>query len=426
MKIPEATFAKRLTLLSACLFAIPSSYSAAQFGTLYRFGGYPDGANPYAGVVIGNGVLYGTTYAGGSQAYGTVFSLVPPTSSGGSWTEVILHSFADFNGTDGANPQSTVAIGGGGVLYGTTFYGGGLPTCGLGCGTVFSLTPPTAGGAWTESSIHLFGAPLDGGAVAAPVVIGKDGVLYGTAPVGGISGWGLVFALVPPASAGGSWTEKILYNFQGGTDGFSPGPVAIGDNGVLYGLTYGGSSNNGTAFSLAPPASAGGSWTKTVLYSFGGTPDASPGLGMGLAIARDGVLYGAATGGGAAGFGAVFALRPPSDANGAWSEQVLYSFSGGNDGAQPYAGVTIGTRGTLYGTTRFGGPANYGTVYSLTPPASRSGSWSETVLHSFTGAADGGFPAGVLAIDNHSRLYGTTEGTGVGTAANGTVFAVMP
>jgi hypothetical protein len=119
--------------------------------------------------VIAGGVLYGTTNlggsvlcnAGGAFGCGTVFSLTPPASPSGAWTEAVLHNFAGGS-TDGATPYRRVAIGEGGVLYGTTYTGGSGPCIDpgssiFGCGTVYSLSPPAApGSAWTESVLHNF------------------------------------------------------------------------------------------------------------------------------------------------------------------------------------------------------------------------------------------------------------------------------
>jgi len=124
------------------------------------------------------GVFYGTTFAGGSgtpcsfpviNGCGTVFQLTPPSTPGGAWTEAVLYSFAGENG-DGAFPSGGIVVGKGGVLYGTTEYGGSSGSCVFydsvpGCGTVFQLTPPlTAGGAWTETVLHNFSGENGDGA----------------------------------------------------------------------------------------------------------------------------------------------------------------------------------------------------------------------------------------------------------------------
>jgi uncharacterized repeat protein (TIGR03803 family) len=161
--------------------------------TLYTFSG-SDGYNPYVGVTIDNcGVLYGTTQYGGAFSFvGVVFSLTPPTSAGGKWTEAVLHSFSYV---DGANPSSVLAIGPAGVLYSTTATGGASFS-----GTAFSLTPPASpGGPWTQTVLHSFGG-TDGSNVVGGLLIvpepRKSGLnLYGVSAGGGPSGLGTVFDL---------------------------------------------------------------------------------------------------------------------------------------------------------------------------------------------------------------------------------------
>jgi uncharacterized repeat protein (TIGR03803 family) len=396
---------------------------SSSFKTLYSFTGQTYGGDPVASLVIGSGgVLYGTTYGPPPSNRGTVFSLTPPASHGGSWTETVLHDFT--GGDDGGNPWGGVVIGAGGVLYGTTIGGGTSSN-----GTVFSLTPPTSpGGAWTEAVLHDFQhGNVDGVHPRGSVVIGAGGVIYGTTYNGGVSlhGCGTVFSLTPPASQGGSWTEAVLHKFLGGSDGCGPNAgVVIGSGGALYGTTeYGGTSNSGTVYSLTPPASPGGAWTETVLHNFAGRSDgANPQAGV--VIGKDGLLYGTTFLGGTSNLGTVFSLTPPTSPGGAWTETVLYSFTGGNDGADLSAGAVIGSGRVLYGTTSSGGTSNAGTVFSLTPPASPGGTWTETVLHSFTGGDDGDDPVGALVIGGNGVLYGTTSSGGASNA--GTVFALKP
>jgi len=151
-----------------------------QLTTLYSFTGQNgDGGSPQCNLAKGpGGVLYGTTYYGGTASLGTVFELTPPAAAGGAWTETVLYSFTGQNG-DGSFPRNGVAVASSGVLYGTTDNGGAGP-CQLGCGTAFSLTPPASpGGAWTESVLHKFGTKKgDGFLYPSNLVIGPGGVLY--------------------------------------------------------------------------------------------------------------------------------------------------------------------------------------------------------------------------------------------------------
>ena len=422
------------------VFAIYSAAPAQTLSTLYTFTGGSDGGSPLASLLPGKGgVLYGTTHFGGratcSLGCGTVYSVTPPATEGGAWTEDVIHTFADAPG-DGTSPYAGLTSAEG-LLYGTTYDGGAW-----GKGTVYSLTPPrTAGGPWTEAVLYGFaGAAMgDGSYPEGGVVAGSGGMLYGTTFYGGTgtacaNGCGTVYVLTPPASPGGAWVESVIYNFAGGVgDGANPSGITMAGNGVLYGNTSaGGSSGSGTAFSLNPPASAGGVWTEKVLYNFTKGSDGGDPQGT-LVIGSGGVLYGTTFYGGsgscaATGCGTVFALTAPTVIGGTWTESVLHEFAGGSDGVYPAASVSIGSGGVLYGTTRAGGPGacvdGCGTVFSLSPPAIKGDAWTEKILFSFGGGARGSNPSARVVVGGNGSLYGTT-GAG-GRSNSGTVFALKP
>jgi uncharacterized repeat protein (TIGR03803 family) len=448
------------------VLALCALFGGAQ--TLHSFAGGTDGANPFGGVAVGqNGALYGTTFTGGvtptcpvGQA-GTVFQMLPPTSPGDSWTETVIYAFTASDHCF-AYPLATPTVGPNGALYGTTYFGG--PNF---VGDVYELTPPSSpGGVWTETTLYAFSSAVgDPQNPVAGVVLGKNGVLYGTVQYAGTSqncsiiengyyGCGAVYSLTPPASLGGAWTEQTLYTFQGGTDGAVPlAGLTIGKNGELYGTTYAGGTGSactahniagpyffvqspgcGTVFELEPPSSAGGAWTETVLYNFTGGSD---GGFPNAVVYQDGVLDGTVTFGGnqkncgGVGCGDVFQLSPSVEPGGAWNESVIYSFTSVPDGLFPGAGVAVGRDGTIYGTTRDGGDASAcsqnpgcGIVYQLKPPQFWDPQWREEVLHRFT-ATDGWRPTAGVAIGNDGNLYGTTYfGGTVATCSCGVVFRV--
>ena len=217
----------------------------------------------------------------------------------------------------------------------------------------------------------------------------------------------MVFELTP--AGGGTWTEKVLYNF-GGTDGAQPAAGLIFDAaGNLYGTTaFGGTSDKGTVFELTP--AGGGTWTEKVLFNFNGTGGANPQAG--LIFDAAGNLYGTTFDGGAYNLGTLFELTPAG--GGSWTEKVLHSFGNGTDGSGPWAGLIFDAAGNLYGTTRYGGSYGGGTVF-------RFSAQSEALLYSFSGA-DGKNPIAGLVLDAAGNLYGTTE---LGGASNqGTVFEI--
>jgi len=399
---------------------ICSAYGAAQnpppsLTTIYNFAGAGDGEHPEAPLVIGEGgVLYGTTWGGGAHGFGTVFSLNPPVSPGGAWTENVLYSFQ--LGVDAINPNSRLVIGTGGVLYGTTSNGGTL-----GYGTVFSLTPPVSpGGHWTEALIHNFGAtPNDGEYPTSGLTLGPEGVMYGTTRFGpGLNG--TVFEVTPPASPGAPWTESVIYSPGNADDTWQPsGDLAVGSGRVLYGTAFAEAGPAAGVFALVPPVTPGHLWVETVISGTVGE--------TGVMIGGGGALYGSSQYGGSSNGGMVFLLTPPASPGGAWASTVLLSFPyqphsvpyGYYGGPNP-GPLTLGEDGTLYGATGEGGPTNSGTVYALKPPTTPGGAWTEIVLHTFTGA-DGAIPTG-LTMSSGGVFYGTTDSGGA--YGSGTVFAL--
>lgn len=409
----------------ACLMAtravgqtINVLYSFANNGT--------DGFNPVAGLVSdAAGNLYGTTNFGGTAGEGTVFELSPQT--GGGWTEKILHSFAN-NGKDGTRPYSGLIFDAKGNLYGTTSSGGAF-----GRGTVFEMSPKVGGG-WSEKAIYSFRRLVDGYGPIGGLVFDASGNLYGTTMNGGANGpcngaqtCGIVFEL-SPTKTGAPWKEKILLNFDH-TDGQYPEASLTFDSaGNLYGTTNaGGTSSGGVVFELTP--SAGGTWTETVLYNFGATAtDAAFPNSSNVVFDSAGNLYGTTAGGGTSHVGTVFELSPSS--GGSWTEKILHDFiyNHGADGKGPLAGVILDGSGNLYGTTPAGGSGACGVVgcgiiFKLTP--SSGGAWTESVYSfSFTFPHAQQGPAGGLIFGPSGNLYGTTYNEGAN--GDGTVFEFVP
>jgi uncharacterized repeat protein (TIGR03803 family) len=413
-----------------CAWLASACVGAATFATIYSFQGGSDGLSPQAAPIIdANGVLYGTTASGGNPGNaqcngfgcGTVFSLAPPASPGGVWTKTILWIFGNVAG-DGLGPYVLVP-GSGGVLYGVTG-GGGSGDCN--CGTVFSLSPPASpAGSWTEEVLHSFSGGADG-AGPSGLTLGAGGVLYGTTATGGASNAGTVYSVAPPTSPGGAWTETVLYSFKGGpADGSAPEGVVAGRDGVLYGVTVAGGSktNAGTVFSLRPPSAPGDVWLEKVLCRFNGGRHAGGGENplTSVVVGGGGVLYGT-TGG----IPTAFSLAPPSSAGNPWTETVL-SKSSSLEEARGNIVLQSETE-TIYGASPNGGTSQScgdsgcGAVWALSPPAPPGRAWVVDVLHTF-GGADGGLPLGGV-VESQGVLYGTAL-TG-GAYGYGTVFAVLP
>lgn len=404
--------------LLACSF-VPMQVSADSLKTIHTFTAIPKGARPRAALTIDDtGALYGTTYTGAKDGNGTVFKLTPPSDGSKKWVQTVLHHFTQ-KVENGIFPDSSVIPDAQGNLYGTTSEGGTNDA-----GVVFELVRPAQeGGKWKELVLHRFTGGTDGGSPHGTLVFGPDGDLYGTAGFGGTSGAGIVFKLHPDGS--GRWKETILFNFANDADGGYPYSTPIFDAaGNLYGTTLnGGNTGNGVVFELSPTGGRGAQWTETVLHSF---DDASDGVEprMGVIMDAAGNLYGTTETGGSIGYGAVYELSPPAGGRQTWSETLLHNFGFSPDGGTPgYSGLVLDNSGNLFGTTQTGGTLHNGVVFELSPPAKRDGAWTENVLHTFSDSPDGSQPEAGLTLATDGTLFGTTFFGGAETES-GTVFKI--
>jgi len=330
-------------------------------------------------------------------------------------TITVLHSFT--TGGDGSEPFAGVTMDRAGNLYGTTSSGANGNV-----GTVYKLTHRQGG--WTLNTIYTFDHPNDGYYSAARVVFGPDGSLYGTTQGGGPGGAGVVYNLRPPATACKtvlcSWSYTNLYSFTGGSDGGQPylGDLVFDSAGNIYGTTSAGGGQGcfgfgcGVVFKLSH---SGGGWTETVLYTFSGNDDGANPFN-GVTFDRAGNLYGTTTQNGRYGYGTVYELSPTGSG---WTQSTLYNFTGGLDGGNPIGGVAIDAAGNLYGTTEDGGnaPGLGGTVWELTPS---NGSWTFSVLQSLPTFYEG--PFATPTLDAAGNVYGTSTFGG----GSGLVFKLAP
>jgi uncharacterized repeat protein (TIGR03803 family) len=283
-----------------------------------------------------------------------------------------------------------------------------------------------------ESALYSFRLSGDGNAPLAGLVSDRLGNLYGTTSGGGANLEGAIFELSPPATQGGHWTETLLFSFGGTSAGTAPafGSLVFDQAGNLYGTTsVGGLTGTGCS-----SAGCGTVFELSPPASQGGSwtdsviYEFSPGGASypigGVVVDGAGNLYGTTSSGGTDGWGTVYELQPPLVVGGPWTEQVLHSFANGADGAGPQASVTIGKKKEIYGTTAGGGAAGFGTVFELIPPAGGGGAWKEIILHNFIGGKDGANPNGGVILDSAGKLYGTTVAGGGPDV--GTVFEVVP
>jgi uncharacterized repeat protein (TIGR03803 family) len=277
---------------------------------------------------------------------------------------------------------------------------------------VYRLVPPTIPGTLGVGSvIYSFAGGNDGATPLDRLIADTLGNFFGTTYYGGTGGFGTVFEVSPPATQGGAWTETVLYSFTNTGDGAYPRASLEKCGAGLCGTTggvYGTAGDYGTVFMLLPPSRKLPHWQFSVLYSFGGGNDGSAPFGRLLRLG-DKSLIGTASGY-LAGTGNVFRLTPPALAGGAWGSEVLHDFPFGSDGYTPLGGTVSDPAGILYGTTTGGGAQNSGTVYRLIPQTSAPNGYSEQVVTSLPSPSA---PQGEPIIGPYGLLYYTTLSGGV-------------
>lgn len=410
------------------------------YTVLHAFTGGADGANPQADLIRDReGNLYSTAYSGGDTSKcggagcGVVFRL------DANHNETVLYTFEA--GTDGAGPAAGL-LWDRGNLYSTT-HGGGDLECTKekfvpwqGCGVVFGVNATTG----KETTIYAFKGSNDGGGPSSGLIRDRAGNMYGTTVFGGdlsscsffgIPGCGVVYKVDP------SGYETVLHAFTGGADGAAPsGNLLLDHESDLLGAAgNGGDTTSAFCGNTILPISLGLAGCGTLfkidrngeldpLYTFHGTDGGPFPIGYGWLIRdHDGNFYGMTGNGGdlsdCSGFGCgvVFKLDPSG------KEIVLLKFTGGADGSEPGASVISDREGNLYGTTEFGGDitdppcaavGGCGVVFKLDTHG------RETVLHTFTGGADGANPSTNLLLGDDGNLYGTAQ-DGADTACSGSV-----
>jgi hypothetical protein len=356
---------------------LPTANGPWTQNTIHSFTGYPsDVSNSYAHVTFDSaGNLYGTAGDGGqnlcfTDSCGGIFEL---SLANGVWKESVIYN---FNKHTGETPYSGVTLYKG-VLYGTTWFGPETKND-VGSGTVFTLAE--GNGAWKHKIIHSFVNGVDGYEPYADLVFDKKGNAYGSTPYGGTSYSGDIFKLV---HNGNGWTETLLYSFPSNyVSGAYPSTLVFDSSGNLYGVTSSGGTTTGqdcrtygcgTVFELKHGKTG---WRQIILYEFAGGSDGySPSAG--LVFDNAGSLYGTTFLGGTGtcqfyqypGCGTVFKLTRATD--GKWHKTTLYNFAGGSDGEFPNDGnLILDDAGHLYGATLGGatyGSSGYGTVYQITP-----------------------------------------------------------
>ena len=379
--------------ISALLLLLTAVVAAQTFTPLYT---YPGASNNTSGITWPglmsqgqDGGLYGTNLANGAHNLGSAYKM---TTSG---QYSLLYSFCSQTGcADGGSPWGGVTLGTDGDLYGTT---GGGGACDQGVGTIFKITPA---GTWSKlwdftagTTCGKYKGLTDEGYPYYPPIEGQDGNFYGT-DAGVYAGtYGIFYKITPKG-------KLSAYPFTY-TNGATPNLPTQGLDGNFYGTTQSGGDATCKCGVVYKATTAG---KITALHKFTGYPnDGNRPTGV-LVQGNDGDFYGTTYKGGANNQGTVFKIS----ASGTYT--LLYSFYFGNGvygGQLPYAGLTLGTDGNLYGTTTQGGKSNYGTIYQITPAG------SETILYNFCsvrGCTDGIYPETPLVQHTNGKFYGSTNG----------------
>jgi len=347
----------------------------------------------------------------------------------------------------------------------------------------FLACEATAG---TMQILYTFVGNGSGSTPEGALVLDRQGNLYGIAAHGGPRNGPMVYELSP--AAGETWTETVLHSFGGQTSGDLPFPsLTIDAAGVLYGTVTHNPGGSGEVYSLTPPSTPGGAWTYQTLTHFGGTGKADGGLPAGsLLLDHQATLYGVTYVGGdergakPCDCGLVYSLTRTGP-SGPWTRQILSVFHAPPDGDFPYAGLTIGANGALFGTTTQGGTGpcrdgsnvtviGCGTLYSLrshaagwrrktlysfdrqppseptdaltlgpdgalygfstlaayrfAPPGAPGAGWVPSVIHTFAGGFAGTSPVGAPVFDKAGNMFGLTRSFGGGGPV--TLFKLEP
>ena len=230
----------------------------------------------------------------------------------------------------------------------------------------------------------------------------------------------LVFVIALSVTMAAATTTDVIFSFEEDEGEYADTDLETDSAGNIYGTTVlGGDFGSGTVFQLTPTPNG---WVHTVLYSFTGGVDGGEPY-KGVTLDRDGNLYGTAVTGGSGncegGCGVIFKL---TNTKGTWTQKVVHAFTGGDDGSGPGSRVTVDRAGNVYGMAPTGGAYGLGTIYRIRPPS--SGALTFKVIHAFTGGVDGSSGSAGRMVLRDGRLYGAAT-TG-GSNGSGVVFELTP
>ena len=388
-----ASFARRgscgrpMSIVLGCaLWLVAISPSWAQVYTdLHDFDCAVEGCSPQYPDVLAqgrDGNLYGTTDAGGTSGMGTVFKMTPT----GVFTTIY-----NFSGLDGRNPDGGLILGTDGNFYGTTRFGGASNL-----GTVFKITP-----AGVLTTLHSFNG-TDGSEPRPGLVQGKNGSFYGTN-----CGFNPPWTAYSITSSGKFKTINSTNDVRIAACSF--GPLALGNDGNLYGTTTaGGVTEQGTVFRMTPAGAM-----KTI---FAGDFANGTNLVGPVTQGNDGFLYGTASANGSGGSGVVFKLST----GGKFTKLHEFGLDLNNDGMYPDAGLVAASDGKFYGATTAGksdGNVPNGNLFSV----SSSGSYN--LLYAFDGI-HGYLEQATPMQHTNGKIYGLTVGSAPPNKTGGVIYSL--
>ncbi|RDC63325.1 choice-of-anchor tandem repeat GloVer-containing protein [Adhaeribacter pallidiroseus] len=353
---------------------------AGAFSVIRNLSSALDGSYPLGDLIQGSdNNLYGLTSNGGSFNSGTIFKI----TTGGAYT--VLHHLDNIN--DGRSPQGSLVQGTGNNFYGMTLEGGPGKL-----GTVFRVSSAGAFSVLTSFPEAGKGQTPQGSLIQA-----RNGSFYGFTSSGGVYNQGTVFKLC-------DGVYSTVYSFNAAVSGSNPqGDLVQGADNNFYGMTQdGGTASYGTIFKLTP----GG--TLTVLRHLVNATDG--GRPKGNLIQHNNNFFGMTTIGGANNNGTIFRISP----SGAF--QILKNLDNATTGSNPQGSLVLGQDGNFYGMTSRGGSNNYGTVFKITPAGTL------TVLRNLDSTNDGRYPEGSLIQATDGNFYGLTNSGGL--FGYGTLFKI--
>lgn len=418
------------TIFGACSnggnnnFGTCFAYSfATGYQVLHHFAGGAGGSYPLGGVLLASdGKLYGTTQSGGTNSQGSIFKLDPDS-------DVFSTIYSISAGaSDGRYPYGNLIESSPGVFLGICSEGGTNGT-----GTIFKITSDGI-----FSRLKSFQSGPDGSYPKSGLGKSDDGIFYGVTQFGGADGFGTIYTITED----GTFTKICDINYIAIGANLVSSPVSDGNGNMIGTSPAGGANSYGTVYKLSSEnvitklhdfsvplagsnplsiikngnqffgiTSIGGLYNTGVFYSvqldgtledlhdFNLSTDGQNPNGD-LFLAQDGKYYGTARFGGVGQSGTVFSITTDG------TLEVLHSFGPSETGQFPYGGVVVAEDGTIYGTTINGGMYSYGTFYSISPEG------VFTVLYDFFSPFDGGDPAASLTFGPDNKIYGlTTNGS---------------